>query len=138
MAPDHPRIAIIGGGPSGLVLLLTLHKRGIPATVYERDATPLSRLHLGGTLDLRWSSGQLALRENGLGEVFNANSRSEGDYYRLADKHGTLLLETLEGVEFTQEEMRPEIDRSVLRRILLDAVPTDSVKWDHPLASVRV
>ena len=64
--PAHPRIAIIGGGVSGLVLLVTLHKRGIPATLYERDASPFQREHLGGTLDLHWDSGQRALRENGL------------------------------------------------------------------------
>ena len=132
-----PRIAIIGGGPSGLVLLLTLHKRGIPATVYERDVTPFSRLHLGGTLDLIWESGQRALRENGLEEVFKANSRPEGDSYKIIDSSANVLLE-FDGSRYKEaKDIRPEIDRSTLRRILLDAVPAESVKWDHALSSVR-
>ncbi|KAI0655892.1 hypothetical protein C8Q70DRAFT_1016205, partial [Cubamyces menziesii] len=72
----HPRIAIVGGGPSGLVALLTLHKRGIPATLYEREATSHSRAHLGGMLDLEWDSGQRALRENGLEAEFVKHSRA--------------------------------------------------------------
>ena len=137
MAPTHPRIAIIGGGPSGLVVLLTLHKRGIPATVYERDTDPFSRFHLGGTLDLRWEHGQRALRENGLAEVFAANSRPEGDEYVVTDAAANVLLKTPENYQFKPEEIRPEIDRSTLRRILLDAVPPESVKWGHAVAAVR-
>ena len=34
------------------------------------------------------------------------------------------------------KDVRPEIDRVVLRKILLDAVPTDSIKWGHELTSV--
>ena len=66
----QPLIAIIGGGPAGLVLLLTLHRRGIPATLYERESGFSSRSHLGGTLDLGYLSGQRALRENRLEEAF--------------------------------------------------------------------
>ena len=34
------------------------------------------------------------------------------------------------------KDVRPEIDRPVLRKILLDAIPTDSIKWRHELTSV--
>ena len=70
-----PRIAIIGGGPGGLTLALTLHQRGIPSTVYERETSPDSRANLGGMLDLGYESGQRALRENGLEEVFARHSQ---------------------------------------------------------------
>jgi 2-polyprenyl-6-methoxyphenol hydroxylase-like FAD-dependent oxidoreductase len=33
-------IAIVGGGPSGLVVAIALARRGVPTTVYERDAHP--------------------------------------------------------------------------------------------------
>ena len=33
-------IAIVGGGPSGLVLAIALARRGIRTTVFERDAHP--------------------------------------------------------------------------------------------------
>src|SRR3712207_664909 len=35
-------IAVIGGGPSGLVAALALARRGVRATVFERDADPES------------------------------------------------------------------------------------------------
>ena len=39
-AKDPGRIAIVGGGPSGLVLAIALARRGIPSEVFERDAHP--------------------------------------------------------------------------------------------------
>lgn len=89
----QPRIAIIGGGPSGLVLLLTLSKDGIPATVYERDASNNSHAHLGGMLDLEWSSGQRALRENGLEGLFIQRSRAgDAEETRICGKAGVPLI----------------------------------------------
>ncbi|TBU37407.1 hypothetical protein BD309DRAFT_1063456, partial [Dichomitus squalens] len=35
------------------------------------------------------------------------------------------------------EDIRPEIDRTVLRKILLDAIPPHLIKWHHALASVH-
>ena len=91
----------------------------------------------GILLDLHWDSGQRALRENGLEEAFKANSRPEGDFYRITDKSANIILETPEDIIFIPEEIRPEIDRNVLRRILLDAVPNSSFKWGHTLSSAR-
>ena len=48
----QPLITSVGGGPSDLALLLTLHKRGIPAILYERGPSFASRGHLGGFFDL--------------------------------------------------------------------------------------
>ncbi|KAI1783015.1 hypothetical protein LXA43DRAFT_1103125 [Ganoderma leucocontextum] len=62
----QPRIAIIGGGMDGLALLLSLHRRGVPTTLYERDTGFNARFHIKGTLGPGWKSGQRALRENGL------------------------------------------------------------------------
>ncbi|TBU24159.1 monooxygenase [Dichomitus squalens] len=145
----HPRIAILGGGLGGLALLLTLHRRGVQATLYERDAGFNARARLGGSLDLGWESGQCALRENGLQEEFDKNSRPEGEEMRIYDGAGKLHLSHGEGgpsgpegdQDFTPpqrpEDIRPKIDRTVLRKILLDAIPPHLIKWDHPLTSVR-
>ncbi|KAI0363782.1 monooxygenase FAD-binding protein [Pilatotrama ljubarskyi] len=135
----QPRIAIIGGGPAGLVLLLTLLKRGVPATLYERDIDSTARANLGGTLDLHWNSGQRALRENGLEEVFLKNSRSEAEETRVCGKDGTLLWHNSpsDKAGTAVEWSRPEIDRRVLRQILLDALPDPSaIKWGHALSSI--
>lgn len=37
---NTPRIAIVGGGPAGLVAAIALARRGVPTTVFERDAHP--------------------------------------------------------------------------------------------------
>ena len=143
-ATSQPRIAIIGGGLGGLALLLTLHRRGIPATVYEREASFDARAHLGGSLDLGWNSGQRALRENGLQDAFDKNSRPEGEEMRIYDGTGKLHLKIggedghrPHGPAKGKEDIRPEIDRTVLRKILLDAVPPNLVQWGHALSSAR-
>ncbi|TBU43818.1 FAD/NAD(P)-binding domain-containing protein [Dichomitus squalens] len=133
----YPRIAIIGRGPGGLTLALTLHRRGVPFTVYERETSADSRAHLGGMLDLGYESGQRALRENGLGEVFARNSRPEADSFRAYDPEGNLLFAKDPDPNQDPLDVRPEIDRSVLRKILVDAIPANAVKWSHALASVR-
>ncbi|KAL1948157.1 hypothetical protein VTO73DRAFT_12232 [Trametes versicolor] len=137
----QPRIAIVGGGPAGLVVLLTLSKRGIPATLYERELDSNSRAHLGGMLDLEWDSGQRALRENGMEDLFRKHSRRDAEEGRVGGKDGIPLLRRNENVEESPNgdlrHARPEIDRRVLREILLDAVPKDAIKWGHALVSIR-
>ena len=88
-------------------------------------------------LDLGYDSGQRALRENGLEEAFVRNSRPEADAYRAYDMEGNLLFSKEGEEEKDPIDIRPEIDRSVLRKILLDAIPSESIKWGHALASVR-
>lgn len=138
---NQPRIAIIGGGPAGLVVLLTLTKRGIPATLYEREVDSNSRAHLGGMLDLEWDSGQRALRENGMEDVFRKHSRRDAEEARIGGKDGVPIVHRNENVDESLDgdlrNARPEIDRRVLREIMLDAVPKGAVKWGHALASIR-
>ncbi|KAI0737342.1 monooxygenase [Daedaleopsis nitida] len=139
----HPKIAIVGGGLAGLSLLLTLHRRGVQATLYERDPSFSARAHLGGSLDLGWKSGQRALRENGLQDEFTKNSRPEGEELKMYDAAGKLHLhhgiDDNPGADAARDptRIRPEIDRTILRKIFLDACPPDSIKWDHSVASVR-
>ena len=132
-----PNIAIVGGGPSGLVALLTLLNRGVSATLYEREASSNARRHLGGMLDLTWDEGQRALRENGLADAFKKNSRLEGQENRICGKAGVILARRTEDDVPDETKARPEIDRRVLREILLAAIPEGAIKWDHALVSVR-
>lgn len=137
-----PRIAIIGGGLAGLTLLLTLHRRAVKATLYERDPDLSARAHLGGSLDLGWKSGQRALRENGLQDEFTKDSRPEGEELKIYDASGELHLHhglPAAGGDGPQDptKIRPEIDRTILRKILCDACPHDSIKWGYALTSVR-
>lgn len=128
-----PRIAIVGGGPGGLTLARILHLRGIPATVFEREGSPNERPQ-GGTLDLHPRSGQRAIHLAGLDEAFRAIARYEDQGMRLLDNEGTVLFEE-DGAD--GEGDRPEVDRTALRAILLDALPPGTVRWRSNLRAIR-
>ncbi|WP_051796925.1 FAD-dependent oxidoreductase [Catenuloplanes japonicus] len=124
-------IAIIGGGPGGLALARTLHLHGIDAVVYERETSRDARTQ-GGSLDLHTDTGQRALREAGLIDGFHAIARGEGQDLRLLEPDGTLLLQ-----EDTPDDAplaRPEVDRADLRDLLLDSLPSGTVRWGHAFA----
>ncbi|MET8997035.1 NAD(P)/FAD-dependent oxidoreductase [Amycolatopsis sp. NPDC004169] len=119
-------IAIVGAGMGGLALARVLHVNGIESVVYERDAARDARRQ-GGMLDIH--SGQRALREAGLLEKFLTIARGEGQDMRLLEPDGTLLLR-----EDTPDDaplLRPEIDRTDLRALFLDALPPETVRWGH-------
>lgn len=126
------RIAIVGGGPGGLTLARILHRHGIDATVYEREASRSARSQ-GGSLDLHPESGQHALAEAGLAGRFRALARPQGEEHRILDPTGrTLVHHEPQPGSFSG---RPEIDRSALRDLLLGSLPADAVAWRHRLAA---
>ena len=70
------RIAIIGGGPGGLMLARLLQLRGLSPVVFERDAHAEERPQ-GGSLDLHGETGQRAMRLARLEAEFAAAARPE-------------------------------------------------------------
>jgi 2-polyprenyl-6-methoxyphenol hydroxylase-like FAD-dependent oxidoreductase len=126
------RIAIAGGGLGGLTLARILHRHGIGAVVYEREPSRSARSQ-GGMLDLHPESGQQALAEAGLAGRFRSEARPEGEEHRILDPAGrTLVHHRPQPGSFSG---RPEIDRSVLRDLLLDSLPADTVMWQHRLVA---
>lgn len=126
------RIAIVGGGPAGLTLARILQINGFTVSVFERERGPLERPQ-GGTLDLHAQSGQLALQRAGLEDAFRTIARYEDQGSRLMDKHARVLFEDPNPAAGD----RPEVDRTALRQILLDALPGDCVKWDVTVNAIR-
>lgn len=126
----YPRIAIVGGGPGGLMLARLLQVRGFASTVLERDPHAGHRPQ-GGSLDLHPETGQRALRRAGLEEAFLAEARPEDQGDRLYDTAGTLLFDR-DGAG----DDRPEIDRTALRRILLDSLVPGTVRWGSKVEAV--
>jgi 2-polyprenyl-6-methoxyphenol hydroxylase-like FAD-dependent oxidoreductase len=124
------RIAIVGGGPGGLVLARLLHLRGIPATIFELDEHPLARPQ-GGSLDLHTESGLRALREAGLEAAFLEVARYDDQADAIYDADGTCHFREDGGHD------RPEIDRTQLRAMLLDALPTGAVRWNSKVTSLQ-
>lgn len=137
MLVEGKQVAIIGGGPGGLTLATLLQQKGVAVTVYERDSDRTKRLQ-GGTLDLHTESGLAALAKAGLLDVFKASYRPDADKVRVVDKQANVWDDEhtrTETARFGDEHHRPEIDRGVLRDLLLDSLQPGTVVWDsHVIA----
>ncbi len=82
MVIENKSIAIVGGGPGGLILARLLQLKGANVKVYERDINKDARV-IGSPLDMHEESGLAALRKANLLDEFKKNFRPG------ADKMGT-------------------------------------------------
>ncbi|KAI8584665.1 hypothetical protein K450DRAFT_276329 [Umbelopsis ramanniana AG] len=111
LAPDASqfKIAVVGGGLGGLTLASVLqHAYKIKCTVFELDDTVDSRSQ-GGSLDLHFDSGQLALKKAGLLDQFRKHARYQGQ----------------------------DTDRKLLRQILIDSLNDGTIQWGKKVNKVE-
>lgn len=88
----------------------------------------------GGTRDLHQDKGQVALARAGLLDAFRAIARHDDQEQRDVDPLTGIVSAGSLGPEGSMD--RPEIDRGVLRQLLLDALPGNVVQWNRPLAHI--
>lgn len=140
MLLQNKQVAIIGGGPGGLTLAKLLQLKDVHVKVYERDINKQARVQ-GSPLDLHENSGLAALEKAGLMEEFKKNFMIGADKTTIVNPQAEIFYnehETDKKEEnFGYEYFRPEIDRGVLRKILLESLQPDTIIWDSHFLSME-
>ena len=135
MLLSNKTVAIVGGGPGGLVLARILQLKGLNVKVYERDNNKDVRQQ-GATLDLHEESGLEAMRRANLINEFNANFRPNAGKIKILDQNTVVKMNDHE-IESDTENSRPEIDRAPLREILIQSLNSDTIVWDSHFVSME-
>lgn len=133
MLLDHKKVAIIGGGPGGLMLGRLLQQNGVDVKVYERDKDKHSRWQ-GSTLDMHHDTGLKAIISADLLENFKQLYRPGADKSVVVDSQMKVILDEHEeadpGLTFGDEFFRPEIDRAPLREMLISSIKDENIVWN--------
>lgn len=139
MLLKNKQIAIIGGGPGGLTLARLLQLKNVNVKVYERDFGKNARVQ-GSPLDLHEDSGLKAIRKAGLLDTFKENYMSGADKTTITNEKAEIVFsdhEIVKEEDFGHQHFRPEIDRGVLRKILLESLQPESIIWDSHFLSME-
>lgn len=139
MLIDNKSIAIVGGGPGGLILARLLQLKGANIKLYERDFNKDARL-IGSPLDMHETSGLAAIRKAELLDEFKKSYRPGADKMLITDEQATIFYsdhKTKLAENFGSAHFRPEIDRGPLRNMLLKSLQPGTVIWDSHFISME-
>ncbi|PXY46539.1 FAD-dependent oxidoreductase [Flavobacterium hydrophilum] len=139
MLLKNKQVAIIGGGPGGLTLARLLQLQNVNVKVYERDLNKNARVQ-GSPLDLHDKSGLAAIHKAGLFNEFKNNFLPGADKTLIVNEQAKIFYsdhETNLDEDFGNEHFRPEIDRSALRKILLESLLPETIIWNSHFVSME-
>lgn len=139
MLLTNKQVAIVGGGPGGLTLARLLQLEGVDVKLYERDFDKYARVQ-GSPLDLHDESGLAAIRNANLLDEFRKNFLPGADKKLIMNEHAEIFFsdhDTKSIEDFGSRYFRPEIDRGVLRKILLESLQPETVVWDSHFISME-
>lgn len=149
MLLQNKKVAIVGGGMGGLILARLLQMKNINVNVYERDLNAEVRVQ-GSPLDLHEDSGLEAMKRADLLNEFYANIRPNASKARILDKDFKLHFDEHQIKETASASMSdeknslqdiskpwPEIDRSVLRSILLNSLQPETIILDSQFIAME-
>ncbi|WP_343706101.1 NAD(P)/FAD-dependent oxidoreductase [Flavobacterium sp.] len=150
MLLQNKHVAIIGSGMGGLMLARLLQLQNSIVKVYERDLNSEVRVQ-GSPLDLHEDSGLIAMKQADLLNEFYKNIRPNASKARIVDQNFNLKFDehaisktgsekisdsSLDSLQDISKP-RPEIDRSVLRKILLNSLSPDSIVWNSQFTAME-
>ncbi|MFD0939536.1 FAD-dependent oxidoreductase [Pedobacter boryungensis] len=138
MLIQNKQIAIVGGGPGGLTLARLLQLQNVNVKVYERDVDKNARVQ-GSPLDLHENSGLAAIRKADLLEEFKKNYMPGADKTTITNDQAEIVFtdhETKKEENFGDQYFRPEIDRGVLRKLLINSLHPDNIVWNSHFLSM--
>ncbi|KAI0742730.1 hypothetical protein C8Q80DRAFT_1190494 [Daedaleopsis nitida] len=137
----QPKVVIIGGDLQGLYLLLTLHRRGFSATLYEPNTNPDNLPSKATAKDCPATEGDVQDKVTSPDDTAsNANDNSATPPGAASDDKvdsGSNDPNDDEGVP-RQGYSGQYFDYAAhMRKKLLRACPADSIMWEHVLSSVH-
>jgi 2-polyprenyl-6-methoxyphenol hydroxylase-like FAD-dependent oxidoreductase len=138
---ENKKVAVIGGGPGGLMLARLLQEDGVDVKVYERDIDQSVRQQ-GSTLDMHYDTGLKAITVAGLLEEFKSKYRPGANKAIILNSEMKILMdehnnEEKDKEDFGDEQFRPEIDRQDLRDMLVESVKPENIVWDSHFKSLK-
>ena len=139
MLLENKQVAIIGGGPGGLMLARLLQQKGVQLKIYERDVDQFVRQQ-GSTLDMHYDTGLKAIHAAGLMYEFKKQYRPGADKAVIVNSQMEIIIDehTEKSTEsFGDKHFRPEIDRGPLRDMLVASIKKENMSWNSKCIDIK-